>query len=144
QFRRAASELPLALRMPGRTLLDLQRALFEHSLSFLDRSKTRLQLRARLGELLFLDCDHRRARLDLGRPGLELPERRALQPLLVLQRSKSRFEVGFLLGDNCQASLLSFQCSRGGCNPLAAFFELGREDTELALSHVELAGELAD
>src|SRR6478672_3584881 len=51
QFRRAASKLPLALRMPGRTFLDLERALLEHSLSFLDRSKTRLQLRARLGEL---------------------------------------------------------------------------------------------
>src|SRR4051794_18593293 len=129
QLRRSTPELPLMLRMTGRTFLELALALVEHSLSLLERSKARLQLGPRLGELAFLGLERGRARLDLGRPRLELPKRSALYPLLVLQRSKSRFEVGFLLGDDRGAALLSFECSRRGRDPLAAFLELGGENT---------------
>src|SRR3954469_19721644 len=75
QLRRSTPELPLMLRMPDRAFLELALAVVEHSLSLLERSKARFQLRPRLGELLFVCFDRGRARLDLGRPRLELPKR---------------------------------------------------------------------
>src|SRR4051812_169839 len=127
ELRGTLAEPLLAGRVPCGGLVQFLRSRSLRTFLRLCGSDAGREFRFCLCDALALGFEIARARLELGRARVELPQRCAVHAFLVGELSCPRLDLDLILCEQLRLSLLRLERGARARDPLAAFLELGAE-----------------
>ena len=139
ELRGAFAQPLLAGRVPHGRFLELLVAGLVRALAFFGGGDTRRQRGLLSGNSTPGHLEVGGPRLEVGRARVQLAECGVLEALLLRDLGRTCVDLGFSLRENLGTPLVRLQRGARGRDPLAALFELGAENAQLAGTDVELA-----